>query len=291
MKKTMKKTIALVLCLLMVVSLAACGGQATADESSASAEQTETAEPTTEETTQQEEISKPVETEPEETEPNFDTSWAGADYIMPIPEPPFTQFSVDKSESQETIQYIIFADGDEIAALTQDDVLAYTEALKDAGFSCVDYEGDFDMVAYTYAAYTEDQSAHVVYECHIQQGKIAIVLEQKLAQVEKQDEKMESNAETLLGSQFPTIPDGYWVEKEPTTDTFCYLYAEKIDRSKIVDFCDMLIASGWFLAEEGDAYRADITQTYRNDGGQMVRIRYQGEENSGSCFLTIVLEF
>lgn len=46
----MKKTIALVLCLLMVVSLAACGGQVTADESSASAEQTETTESTTEET-------------------------------------------------------------------------------------------------------------------------------------------------------------------------------------------------------------------------------------------------
>ena len=60
----------------MAVSLAACGGQAATEESSAPTEQTETAEPITEETTQPEESSAPAEDEPVETKPPFDTSWA-----------------------------------------------------------------------------------------------------------------------------------------------------------------------------------------------------------------------
>ncbi|MDO4474751.1 MAG: hypothetical protein Q4B75_08890 [Eubacteriales bacterium] len=122
----MKKTIALVLCLLMVVSLTACGGQATADESSASAEQTETAEPTTEETTQPEESSEPVE-----TEPAFDTGWAGPDYIMPIPEPPFAyEINVDGT-SVEIRSTNGGTDGD----VTHQSILDYCEELKNAGFT------------------------------------------------------------------------------------------------------------------------------------------------------------
>lgn len=124
----MKKTIALVLCLLMVVSLAACGGQATADESSASAEQTETAEPTTEETTQQEESSEPVE-----TEPAFDTSWASNDFEKLIPQPPFEGWSGEKTSDNiykmETSQ--ANADG---SGTYYDTWAVYIQTLNDCGF-------------------------------------------------------------------------------------------------------------------------------------------------------------
>ena len=96
----MKKTIALVLCLLMVVSLAACGSQTTAEESSniQNTDQTETAAPETEETEQPEESTESVETEaPTETEeetPAFDTSWASNEFEAMIPELPFTGWTV-----------------------------------------------------------------------------------------------------------------------------------------------------------------------------------------------------
>ena len=99
----MKKAIALLLTLLMVLSLVACGSQTTAEESSANNEQTETTTeessttneqtetttPESTETEQPEESKEPTETEvptePEEEAPAFDTSWAGADYVMQIP--------------------------------------------------------------------------------------------------------------------------------------------------------------------------------------------------------------
>ena len=83
----MKKIIALVLCMLIVVSLAACGGQATTEESGTNTE-TET-KTTTEETQQPEENNEPAG-----TEPAFDTSWASNEFEAMIPELPFTGWTV-----------------------------------------------------------------------------------------------------------------------------------------------------------------------------------------------------
>lgn len=122
----MKKTIALMLCLLMVSSLAACGGQATADKSSAFTEQTEAAEPTAEETTQPEESSEPAE-----AKPAFDTSWAGDEYVMPFPEPPFA-YGVNVDGAAVEIRSTNGGmDGD----VTHQSILDYCEELKNAGFT------------------------------------------------------------------------------------------------------------------------------------------------------------
>lgn len=98
----MKKIIALVLCLLMMVSLAACSGQTTAEESSStqSTAQTETASSETGETQQPEESTESVAAEapaePEEETPSFDTSWASNEFEAMIPELPFTGWTVNK---------------------------------------------------------------------------------------------------------------------------------------------------------------------------------------------------
>ena len=234
----MKKAIAILLSILMVVSLAACGGQSETvgqiEESSTTNEQQETTTPETEETAE----STEAPTEPEETTPAFDTSWAGDEYVMPIPEPPFTQFEIEKNEDSDgSVNYMIHASGDEISALTQDDVMAYKEELIDAGYTCVDYESDFSAESYMYAAYTEDRSALVFLEFHIQMGAVVITVDQYPA---VENTETESNSATLqLGNQFPKIPDGDWVEKETTTDTYCYLYAKKliITRLSIFAIC------------------------------------------------------
>ena len=162
----MKKTIALVLCLLMVVSLAACGGQATTEESSASAVQTETT-PTMEETTQPEESSEPVEpesaetepvetesveTEPVETAPAFDTSWASNEFEKLIPQPPFDGWTGEKTSEKvyemETSQ--ANADG---SGTYYDTWAAYIQTLEDCGFTV---EGD------TYSAEGTDGNGNKV---------------------------------------------------------------------------------------------------------------------------------
>ena len=124
----MKKIIALVLCLLMVVSLAACGGQTTTNESSTNNEQTEIT-TTTEETTQPAESSEPVE-----TEPAFDTSWASNDFEKLIPQPPFDGWSGEKTSDNvykmETSQ--ANADG---SGTYYDTWAAYIQTLNDCGFT------------------------------------------------------------------------------------------------------------------------------------------------------------
>ena len=145
----MKTAIALLLTLLMVLSLVACGSQTTAEESSANNEQTETTTeessttneqtetttPESTETEQPEESKEPTETEvptePEEEAPAFDTSWAGADYVMPIPEPPFAyEVNVDGTSVD-----IRSTNGGQDGDVTHQSILDYCEELKNAGFT------------------------------------------------------------------------------------------------------------------------------------------------------------
>lgn len=136
----------------MAVSLAACGGQAATEESSAPTEQTETAEPTTEETTQPEESSAPAEDEPVETKPPFDTSWASNAFEKLIPQPPFEGWNGEKiSENaykMETSQ--ANADG---SGTYYDTWAAYVQTLRDCGFTV---QGD------TYSAEGTDRNGNQV---------------------------------------------------------------------------------------------------------------------------------
>ena len=151
----MKNMIALLLCLLMVASMAACGGQ-----TSAPAEQTVTAAPTTEATVQIVETeaveTEPVEIEPLETEPAFDASWAGDAYVMPVPAPPVATFEVAEGGSRNG-GVALQITATEVQDLTNDAVAAYRQTLEDLGYVNNIYERDFDSDhGYEFSAQNEE---------------------------------------------------------------------------------------------------------------------------------------
>ena len=146
----MKRMLALLLASMMCISLVACGSQAESQpensgnaESSAQSIQQEPEEVVdvekSTEADQSVEAEAPVA--PVEDTAAFDPSWAGADYEMPIPQPPFTQFSVGGGDG---VQTITATDPEEIGALTQQDVIDYCNQLKDIGFTNVHKDEPFE---------------------------------------------------------------------------------------------------------------------------------------------------
>ncbi len=131
----MKKAIVLLLSLLMVLSLAACGSQAAPEESGATDKETEAATQAIVETAPTEELTEPAETaaptQPETEAPAFDAGWAGDAYTMPIPQPPFNEFII----SGEGDYQILSSNEQEIAELSRQDIIAYCNLLKELGFT------------------------------------------------------------------------------------------------------------------------------------------------------------
>lgn len=271
----MKKTIALVLCLLMVVSLAACGGQATADESSASAEQTETAEPTTEETTQQEESSEPVETEPVETEPAFDTSWAGADYIMPIPEPPFAyEINVDGT-SVEIRSTNGGMDGD----VTHQSILDYCEELKNAGFTLNLTENEigerYGRTCYEFSA--SDAAGNNV-NLIDDGGGVVIYVALKKTSSETNTEENSSVDVSYIG--IPDLPDGDWNIELSGEMYKCLI--DNIQYSMVQDYVKTLESAGFNVVNESEVKEQSLKfwTLLNSSTKQTVEICYVGDESS-----------
>lgn len=249
----MKKTIALVLCLLMVVSLAACGGQAATEESGTNAEQTETAEPTTEETTQPEESSEPVETEPVETEPAFDTSWAGADYIMPIPEPPFAyEVNVDGAAVE-----IRSTNGGMDGDVTHQSILDYCEELKNAGFTLNLTENEigerYGRTCYEFSA--SDAAGNNVNLIDDGGGVVIYVALKKTSNETNTEENnvKEESEDTILKFGNAMLPDLEWTceeKEEPNGNKYLNYETENAPQDVIEDFVEQLKAAGYTLYEE-----------------------------------------
>lgn len=264
----MKKTIALVLCLLMVVSLAACGGQATADESSASAEQTETAEPTTEETTQQEESSEPVETEPVETEPAFDTSWASNDFEKLIPQPPFEGWSGEKTSDNiykmETSQ--ANADG---SGTYYDTWAAYIQTLNDCGFVV---KGD------TYNSEGTDSNGNKVeLQCGDGHAWITII---KAASI--------SAADDSSLPEIPALPEGDW-EREQFNDITYIMTIDEIDYADIEKYIETLSSENFTIIEiESDSGTYCEYQAEKNVGDSSLRINIQYGTDGTNCRVAVM---
>lgn len=133
----MKKIMALLMVAVMSVSLVACdAGSQTPNDNETVKGQTSTAE--NESTTNGTESQSTNGTEslttsePEKTpNPAFDTNWAGAEYEMPIPEPPFSyDVEVDTSGVQVTS-----TNGGLNGDVTHENILTYCTALKEAGFN------------------------------------------------------------------------------------------------------------------------------------------------------------
>ena len=165
----MKRVITLLLALLMVMSLVACGNQTNTEESSTTNEQTESTTLDSEETGTTEEITELEETKPStepETEsstesveetPTFDTSWAGDKYVMPIPAPPVSDLQIDEFVGRSGGNAIQVAAQD-VQNLTNDEIAAYRQTLETLGFSNNIYEKDFDSEhGYEFSAFNENE--------------------------------------------------------------------------------------------------------------------------------------
>ena len=150
----MKKLFAFLMVVIMLFALTACGGAEKTPETTAPAVTTPetTAVPTTEAPTE-----APT-TAPTESAIVFDTGWAGDEYEMPIPQPPFTQFAVQVSDGM----YMITAtDPEEIGQLTKEDVAAYCDQLKSIfDFTNIqkdgEYENRYGEAKYGLSAATDD---------------------------------------------------------------------------------------------------------------------------------------
>ena len=177
----MKKGIAFLLILALMLSLAACGGQNSPETTAATSAQTDAATVATDATTVPDET-EPT-TEPVAETPAFDIGWAGDEHLMPIPEPPITQFSVSTNHYSDCLQfYISGTDKDEVKALTEADIAAYCALLKDCGFTKVEKELEFNTDNCMFTAYTEDESAKVVVDCYLSIGGITIYAKQNISQ-------------------------------------------------------------------------------------------------------------
>ena len=122
----MKKMMAFILAAIMCVSLVACGSKETdtTNDNAATEAQTSSAEVETVETPSESTTSN------ETPEAAFDTKWAGSDYEMPIPEPPFA-YEIDVRDNGVKIRSTNGGvDGD----VTHDNILAYCNTLKEVGF-------------------------------------------------------------------------------------------------------------------------------------------------------------
>ena len=131
----MKKIIVLMLSLLLVLSLTACGNDTTADENGKNDEQTENAAGNGAETSDEEK---------EEDESSFDTSWASNDFEKLLPELPFTGWTTSqegdtayKMELQglNTSAATNPSDSGEPDGADKDKLISYLNSLSDYGFT------------------------------------------------------------------------------------------------------------------------------------------------------------
>lgn len=149
----MKKIMILVICLLLVLSLAACGGQDVSADTAAPATESQPVEQTPAPTTE-----APTEETVPETQPAFDNSWAANDYEKLIPQPPFEDWT--GSVMAPNVYVLSCAYGNE------EDWGIYKQTLLDAGFSLEDvdrgYKGFDAMGNYFEFMCTENQAMIVI---------------------------------------------------------------------------------------------------------------------------------
>ncbi len=148
----MKKAIALLLCLLMVTSLVACGNNSTTtDDSQTSQVETENNEASTpeeSETPTETETETPTESEEstEEPEPTVSVGWEIEGSVIPIPEPPVTQCSQYNTREKDgkITHALVWLKSDEVKALTEDAFKAFIDELVASGYDQITTEFEVD---------------------------------------------------------------------------------------------------------------------------------------------------
>ena len=143
----MKKIIALALCLMMTLSMAACGGESSSAPTASSAP-----EGTVSFSQSQQDSSEESSSEDALPEVSFDNSWAANEFESLIPQPPFEGWSGQQEGNSvykmETSQ--ANADG---SGTYYDQFAAYASSLADCGYIV---EGDFNEFR------AEDEAGNVI---------------------------------------------------------------------------------------------------------------------------------
>ena len=127
----MKQYLSLLISLALTLSLAACGSSAEPSGSASSTPGQDASQSVTNPSTSQPDTSAQApDVSPEAV--TFDTGWAGEDYEMPIPAPPFTaevEFNPDRNRFT-----IRSTDADEVMALSLESIIQYCDTLKALGY-------------------------------------------------------------------------------------------------------------------------------------------------------------
>lgn len=205
----MKKAIALLLTLLMVLSLAACGSQATTEESSTTNEQTETTTPEVEEKEQTEESTETVETENEGSEVAFDNSWTSNAYEKQLPEIPFDNWGVEEAHDDNAylikVENVLYKDVKEYGELLT--TCAFTQNLWVADESeGIEYRLSADSrsgysISYDFNAYSYDEPITGLLYITIYDNRIGSETSDGISWGDEE-----------IDTVFPALPEGVWEE-------------------------------------------------------------------------------
>lgn len=293
----MKRLIALVLCMAMVLTLAACGADETPTESTAAATSPATEAPT------QPPTEAPTEAPTEPPAPTFDAFWAGSSYELPIPPIPAADFSVYFSHYGPALHYEILSDGDEIQALTIEDITAYWDQVQQCGFT-VDVterteESKSGSTTYLFeAANAQGATIYLAYPGYM----IYLILDIPTETEETIPEPTETEAEPLPEETSPAFdtawatndyellipqpPFAYEVwESACGESTYALRSTEAIsDLQIIADYCESLKAAGFADIVEDRATETGYSFYAANGTNNAVSLEYDGR--NAVLFLT-----
>lgn len=242
----LKKFVAIILCLLMV-SFVACGASSSGDKDSTT---DESVNGITEET----------------SDKGFDTGWAGDDYIMIIPEPPFDYEVQDRGE----LIFIKTADDDANDTVTHQIILDYCEQLKKAGFNVNVTEKEigerYGRICYEFSAF--DAAGNGV--GLIDDGG-GVMINVEAVQITD----TENSSEAII----PPLPDCDWTRYD--VEGYEQYGAENVEVTLIERYIDALDNNGWDISQSGRNWYC----THSNSRGS-VQVFYNEAENFASITIT-----
>lgn len=161
----MRRIVSVLMCLMLSMALISCGSQSDDDKSPAGDNVSG--------------INDMVEDESADITTSFDIGWAGDDYVMYIPQPPFTEYYISYEEHQNL--YIISDESDVELRAGYDALAAYSNTLKDAGFNNIEK----DMISFdTFSTEISSIGASTLFKASNGEGySVMIYQEEKLPMV------------------------------------------------------------------------------------------------------------
>jgi len=282
----MKKLITLMLCLIMVMSLVACGGNEAAGETGNTPVQPEVATPTDEKPELTETVGAiaPEETEaaaPQETTASFDTSWTGNAFEMLLPKPPFDDWTTEmKSPYVYEMWRTNSADWEDESAWEgqRDTFYAYVNGLADYGFTV---EEEFCRSCTQVSVYnaSEDRFTFTDYG-----SDFAIVITTKTPK--EQTEVTEPTEPTKQEPNF-NLPDAEWEsesEETPNGKTWYGFHTKQIEQGAVEDYVEQLKSAGYTVYETENGDKLTYWSLMHPETEACVDIHYR---SSGRCDIYI----